>query len=412
MRILIATDAFPPLCGGSGWSTYELARGLRHKGHEIVIVQPYSHTPPAAYDGFDVIGFRAPAPSVPFVRNYFRNERLYDRLGAYLATLIRERRIELVHGQHELTGPAAIRAAHATGIPSVCTVRDYWPLCYWSDLVRNPHHGDTCPECSAGAMTACLAPRVGGGWPLTVPFIPYMRANLQRKQHDLAAADAVIAVSHQVAAYLRARAPELAHTRIETIPNGVDVQGVRAHVRASAPPLDRPYALFIGKLARNKGVPALIEAVKRARIALPLVVIGEGPERHLLVEAAAKASVEIKVLPWLDRQEVFRWLGHAAFLIFPSNWPEPLSRVLLEASALCIPIAAMNTGGTADVIVDDETGLLSSSAAELGVHVARLASDATLRTRLGAAAGRHAEAHFDVPVVVARMERLYTELAK
>ena len=29
MRILIPTDAFPPVCGGSGWSTYELARGLR-----------------------------------------------------------------------------------------------------------------------------------------------------------------------------------------------------------------------------------------------------------------------------------------------------------------------------------------------------------------------------------------------
>jgi len=29
MKILIPTDAFPPICGGSGWSTYELARGLR-----------------------------------------------------------------------------------------------------------------------------------------------------------------------------------------------------------------------------------------------------------------------------------------------------------------------------------------------------------------------------------------------
>ena len=29
MRLLIATDVFPPICGGSGWSAYELARGLR-----------------------------------------------------------------------------------------------------------------------------------------------------------------------------------------------------------------------------------------------------------------------------------------------------------------------------------------------------------------------------------------------
>jgi glycosyltransferase involved in cell wall biosynthesis len=412
MRILIATDAFPPVCGGSGWSTYELARGLRGNGHDLVIVQPYSRTPPPSYDGFDLIGFPAPAPPVPFVRNYFRNERLYDRLGAYLASMIRERRIELVHGQHELTGPAAIRAAQATGIPSVCTVRDYWPLCYWSDLVRNPNHGDTCPECSAGSMTACLPPRAGAAWPLTLPVIPYMRANLRRKQHELAGADAIIAVSHQVETYLRARSTALAYARIETIPNGVDVQGVRAQVRASSPPLGQPYALFIGKLARNKGVSLLVEAAERAKLAIPLVVIGEGPERRSLADAAPKASVGIQMLQWLDRAEVFRWLGHASFLIFPSSWPEPLSRVLLEASALCVPIAAMNTGGTSDIVADEETGLLSSSPAELAEDVARLDSDSALRARLGTAAGRRAESQFDVPVVVGRVERLYAELVR
>ena len=32
MRVLIATDSFPPNCGGSGWSTWELVRGLRDRG--------------------------------------------------------------------------------------------------------------------------------------------------------------------------------------------------------------------------------------------------------------------------------------------------------------------------------------------------------------------------------------------
>jgi glycosyltransferase involved in cell wall biosynthesis len=237
-----------------------------------------------------------------------------------------------------------------------------------------------------------------------------MRANLRHKQQDLAAADAIVAVSGRVEAYLRERAPGLANTRIETIPNGVDVPGVRAHVRASAPPLDRPYALFIGKLARNKGVLALVDIVERARLRMPLVVIGDGPERGFLMAAASRASVEVRILEWMDRQEVFRWLGHASFLIFPSNWPEPLSRVLLEASALCVPIAAMDTGGTSDVITDEETGLLSSSTAELAEDVARLASSAALRERLGSAAGRRAESRFDVPRVVSRMEELYGDL--
>src|SRR4030095_6444817 len=101
MRILIATDAFPPTSGGSGWSTYELARGLRAAGHEIHVVRTYSERDPipAAYDGFAVSGFPAFAPSVPFVRNYVRNERLYKRLSAHLVKVIEGERIDLIHAQ-------------------------------------------------------------------------------------------------------------------------------------------------------------------------------------------------------------------------------------------------------------------------------------------------------------------------
>ena len=39
-----------------------------------------------SYDAFNLIVFGAPAPDVPFLRNYYNNERLYQRLTAYLAT--------------------------------------------------------------------------------------------------------------------------------------------------------------------------------------------------------------------------------------------------------------------------------------------------------------------------------------
>jgi len=410
MRILIATDAFPPVAGGSGWSTYELANGLRARGHHIVIVQPYSRRAPASFDGFEVRGYPVKAPAMPFVQNYFRNERLYRHLAVALGALIREHDIDVIHAQHELTGPASVRAARIAGIPSVCTIRDYWPLCYWSDLVRDPAVGDTCPGCSAGAMTRCLPPRVGPVWPLTTAFIPYMRANLRGKQRDVGGADAVVAVSTQVASYLRERSPEIAAGRVEVIPNGVDIVRMRSLVAGAARPMAEPYAVFIGKLAHNKGVSALVDVVEHAQLNMPLVVIGDGPERAMLLKAALRTSTGIRVLQWMERDEVFRWLGHAEFLIFPSSWPEPLSRVLLEASALSRPIAAMNTGGTADIVVDEVTGLLSASAVELAEGVARLAGDADLRARLGSAAGRRAEELFDVPVVIGRMEALYADV--
>jgi glycosyltransferase involved in cell wall biosynthesis len=97
-------------------------------------------------------------------------------------------------------------------------------------------------------------------------------------------------------------------------------------------------------------------------------------------------------------------------MIFPSGWPEPLSRVLIEASALGVPIAAMETGGTSDILIDEETGLLSESLDDLAADVARLAADSGLRGRLGAAAARRAELHFDTPRVVDRMEQLYGDV--
>ena len=58
-------------------------------------------------------------------------------------------------------------------------------------------------------------------------MIPYMRANLGRKRRGLAAADAIVAVSTTIASDLRARAPEIRDTRLEIIPNPVDIAALR-----------------------------------------------------------------------------------------------------------------------------------------------------------------------------------------
>ena len=73
---------------------------------------------------------------------------------------------------------------------------------------------------------------------------------------------------------------------------------------------------------------------------------------------------------WVDQEAAAAWLAHASLLIFTSRGPESLSRVLIEASALGVPIAAMNTGGTPDIVVDEETGLLSDTPEELAADSA------------------------------------------
>ncbi len=414
MRLLLPTDSFPPACGGSGWSTYTLARGLRDRGHEVTIVQPRPGTSRGrrrAYDGLEVVEFAVTAPDLPFVRNVFKNERLYTALARFLTGLIERERFHLVHGQHVMTCVPAIEAARRARVPSVCTVRDYWPVCYWADLIHTAEpDGGLCPGCTSGMMGRCIRPRAGRLWPLAVPMIPYMRSNLARKRRGLAAADAVIAVSSTIAADLRARAPELAGTRLEVIPNPVDIAQLRARVEDAARPLAGPYALYLGKLAPNKGTACLVDVIEAAGLDWPLVIAGDGPERAALQARAARSRVDVRFTGWLDQDAAAAWLAHAALLVFPSRGPESLSRVLIEASALGVPIAAMDTGGTPDIVVHGETGLLSRSADALAADVRRLRLDDRLRAQLGAAARRHAEARFDAPAVIARVERLYREL--
>ena len=413
MRVLLVTDSFPPNCGGSGWSTYELARGLRSRGHEVDVVQPRpggQRRLLRSYDGFAVEELGAAAPGFPFVRNYFKNERLWRRLDLRLRGRLGAGAFDVVHAQHVLTTVPSVRAGHATGVPVVATVRDYWPVCYWSNLILDPAGDSLCPACTPANMTRCIRPRAGAAWPLALPLVPYMRGNLARKQAGLAGADAVIAVSTAIAADLAARVPGVVRTRIAQIPNPVDVASIRLAADAEDRPIEGRYVLFSGKLEMNKGADLLVRVAAASGLACPLVVVGDGRLRSSLEAEARSAGVDLRVTGWQPRDRALGWVRHATALVFPSRGPESLSRVLLEAAAIGVPIAAMDTGGTRDIVRHAETGLLSQTAEGLAGDLARLVADPSLAARLAAGARRHVEEHFDQPAVVARIEALYREI--
>lgn len=413
LRILLPTDSFPPRCGGSGWSTYELARELRDRGNEVTVVKVIAGEEvgerTTEYEGIAVIEFHAYAPDIPGIRNYFKNERLYPRLAARLEGLIRSEGIQLVHGQHVLSAPPSVVAAKRTGIPSVVTVRDYWPVCYRSDLLHSPATLALCPGCSRAAGLQPGSGRIGlAGFGQSLAR-KYLVSNMRTKRRALAAADAVVAVSSVIARDLRERAPELARTRLEVIPNPVNISALRHRV-PSARPMADPYALYVGKLAVNKGTDLLIETIVAADLDWPLVIVGDGPDGTKVAAAARRSGRDVRFKGWLDAAATAAWIAHAGMLIFPSRGPESLSRVLIEASALGVPIAAMLTGGTGDIVEDEITGLLSTDAAGLADDVRRIRHGEVLRNRLAAAAANRAAEKFDSTAVVTRIETLYREL--
>jgi len=283
-------------------------------------------------------------------------------------------------------------------------VRDHWPVCFWSTRISR---GALCPGCGVRPMARCVEGHVRAPAPLSWGAIPYMQGDLALKRAALRRAGANLAVSRAIAEELGAADIP----RVEVIPNVVDP--VEARAVAAAPcsfPLPERYLLFIGKLEENKGARLLVPAVAAARTGLPLVVLGEGSLSHALKFEATAAGVTLLLRGWAEREDVLRALAGATALVFPSLWPEPLSRVVLEALALGTPVAAMDTGGTREILGGTEAGLLVSDVKALADAVARIASDATLRERMREAARTRAEA-FSPPALIPRYEAVYRRLA-
>lgn len=386
MRIVLVSEVYPPRAGGAGWSTRALALGLRGAGHDVRVVTTSPGS--ADLDGLQVTRLHYEG------RKRFAVPRLFARE-------LRSETNAVIHAQHSLAALGALSGPHPERV--AVTVRDHWPVCFWSTRVSQ---GRLCPACTLTNMTRCVEGHVPAPAPLSWGAIPYMRTDLWTKRRALQRAGATLAVSTAIADELRA----VGLRRVETLPNIVDAEETRA-LAAPEPslPLPERFLLFVGKLEENKGARLLVPAVAEAGTGLPLVVLGEGSLRHTLELEAAARGVELVMRGWAHREDVLRSLARAQALVFPSLWPEPLARVLLEALALGTPVAAMDTGGTREILTHDESGLIASAPAELAEAVRRLVGDGALRRRIAQGARLRAR-QFAPEILVPRYEAVYRRL--
>lgn len=385
MKIALATEVFPPKAGGAGWSTRALALALENAGHEVTVV--------TTAEG-PVTEGKVPVIRLNGVRGPLRRGRMAGIFRKSLSEIAS--RADVIHAQHSLSALGALALEPRPRV--VVTVRDHWPVCFWSTRMSQ---GSLCPQCSTSNMWRCVDGRLPT---LATPLaIPYMKWDLSSKQNALRRADAIIAVSEAIAAELRAAALPSVHV-LPNIVDGVEVNRVAGEPATLTLP-DR-FVLFVGKLEANKGARDLIPAMVQANTSWPLVVLGSGSGERAIREQAEKHGVEIHLPGWADRDDVLRAMKRAEALVFPSTWPEPLSRVLLEALALGTPIAAMDTGGTSELIEDGSSGLLAHDVAQLGDALSRIVHDAALRSRLKEGASSRARA-FSPEALIPRYVALY-----
>jgi glycogen(starch) synthase len=405
VKILFATDVFPPKSGGSGWSTFHLARALAQRGHAVQVALPKQDidgTQTRVYEGIDVVEVGYRASSAPGWRARQRPRAIEKTFGAYLAQHAHD--FDVVHAQHVLSIAAAVAAKKIARVPVVSTVRDYWHVCLYGTLWRD---NTICPICRGGAITRCLRQRYGGAAQFMLPFVPFVERELRRRQRALQASDAVIAVSHYVAGTLRGI---VAEEKLRVVPNLIDAeetqqiadrrwQTTNSVKRGTS---DARYLLFIGKLNVFKGADMLPEILTKSGASLPLIVAGDGELKDTLARAPG-----IELRGWVSNAESLQLLARADALLFPSRWAEPLARTLLEAQALGVPTVACNTGGTRDIIDNNLNGLLAGNVDEFAAQLRWLMEDAALRARLSENAKRSAREKFSPGAVAARFESVY-----
>jgi glycosyltransferase involved in cell wall biosynthesis len=205
----------------------------------------------------------------------------------------------------------------------------------------------------------------------------------------------------------------LAPARIEVIPNGVAIARVRPADRAAA--RDElgagPDAFVIGgvgQLIERKAFHLAIEAAARLRsradAAAPdvmVALVGEGPERTALQELARARGVPLALAGY--RADPAPFMAAFDVAVLPSR-VEGMPMVLLEAMALGIACVATPAAGNVEVIEDGRSGFLVGfdDAAALAETLARLASDPTLRGRIGSAAAERIAARFSVDAMWSR----------
>ena len=415
MRILLPTDSFPPGCGGGGLSAYHLAAGLEARGHAVEVIKLVAGDrgiTETTYEGLPVTEFGYTRPPVPGIGPIYLNERFSAIFGSYLSERLARTRYDLVHAQHVLSILPAIPAAKAAGVPVVSTIRDFWPVCFWDTSLSG---SEICPGCSRENLRNCTRRRTPAMWPMSMAFIPYMALTLRRRRATLARSDAVICVSDWVRQALLERAAELDPARVMRVPNFVDCETLqnddggrpRGNVLEETGLAGKPYLLYAGKLARNKGVISMLRAIRQGGVSLPLVAAAKGELREEFEAEASRLGVDLRMIGWRTNDEVHDLMRGATALLFPSLWPEPLSRVLLEATALGTPIVATATGGTTDIVRDGETGLLVSDEAGFSNALLRVVNESAFRLKLFDRARAHARIHFDQGPVLDRLESVY-----
>lgn len=209
--------------------------------------------------------------------------------------------------------------------------------------------------------------------------------------------------------------------RIQVIYNGVRLQDFQSSPntreqlrRELGIGIADPVAIQVARLDYLKDHCTAVRMAERVRRQLPnfrLVLVGEGPERGKIEQEVAARQLQNNVLLLGQRSDIANLLTIADFFLLTSI-SEGIPVTFIEAMGAGLPIVSTAVGGVAEVVIDQQTGLLAPAGDDESLSKASipLLESATMRERLGQEGRLRAQSSFTEEAMHAGYADVYQKI--